>query len=199
MKKFLSISTFVFSYALTVCAQTGNTNTTTGKVLVTYFSRAGENYSVGHITVGNTAVVAQKIQALTSGDLFEIVPVTPYPDGYEATKTIATRERNNNERPAIKNHIPNIGEYDVIFVGYPIWYADTPMIMRTFFEEYNMAGKTVIPFCTHEGSGLGQSVNEIKNLCSRATVLDGLAVRGSNVTNSQDAVSVWLRKIGMVK
>lgn len=88
--------------------------------------------------------------------------------------------------------------YDVIFIGYPNWWATIPMGVFTFFEEYDFSGKTIIPFCTHEGSRLGRSERDIKKLCPNSNVLEGLAIRGS-INKAQNSVSVWLRKLGMMK
>ena len=175
-----------------------------GKVLIAYFSRAGENYSVGVIDEGNTAKLAKEIAAQTGGDLFEIVPAIPYPDGYEDTKTVATRERNNNERPAIKNTVENFDSYDAIFIGYPIWWGDLPMILHTFMESYDFTGKTVIPFNTHEGSGQSGTQGTIAAKLSGATVLQGFAMQGrtaQRLTGSgMDAtVKNWLDGLGLVK
>lgn len=175
-----------------------------GKVLIAYFSRAGENYSVGTIDEGNTAILAKEIAAQTGGDLFEIVPVTPYPEGYEDTKTVATRERNNNERPAIKSAIEGFDDYDTIFIGYPIWWGDLPMILHTFMESYDFAGKTVIPFNTHEGSGQSGTQGTIAAKLHGATVLQGLAMRGSTAQRlpgdgTDDTVKSWLDGLGLAK
>ena len=120
-----------------------------GRILVAYFSRAGENYSVGVIEKGNTAIVAETIAEQTGGDLFEIVPVNPYPVGYEEMKAVSTQEKDSGARPEIANTVDNWDDYDVVFLGYPIWYADMPMIVYNFLESYDFTGKTVIPFNTN--------------------------------------------------
>ena len=180
------------------------TGTADGKVLIAYFSRAGENYSVGVIDEGNTAKLAKEIAAQTGGDLFEIVPATPYPEGYEDTKTVATRERNNNERPAIKGTVENFDEYDTIFIGYPIWWGDLPMILHTFMESYDFSGKTVIPFNTHEGSGQSGTQSTIANKLSGATVLQGLAMQGRTAQalkcdGTNATVKNWLDGLGLTR
>ena len=185
--------------------QSGTQDGTAGeKILIAYFSRAGENYSVGTIDEGNTAKLAREIAAQTGGDLFEIVPVTPYPEGYEDTKTVATRERNNNERPEIKNTVDNFDEYDTIFLGYPIWWGDLPMILLTFLESYDFTGKTVIPFNTHEGSGQSGTQRVIADKLSTATVLQGLAMRGTTAqrltgSGTDATVKNWLDGLGLAK
>lgn len=104
-----------------------------GDILIVYFSRTGENYAVGNISVGNTAIMADYIQKYTGGTIFEIVPKVPYPDSYEETKTISINETNSNARPAIKYPLENLDKYSIIFIGSPIWYGGPPMIMRTFY------------------------------------------------------------------
>ena len=166
-----------------------------GKVLIAYFSRAGENYNVGYLKVGNTAVMAGYIhERLPGSDLFRIEPVVPYPDKYQECTEVAKKEQRENARPAVKTHIPDISKYDVIYIGYPIWWGTMPQIVFTFLEEYNLSGKTIIPFCTHEGSGFGNSVNDLKKECPKSKFLDGMAVRGSDVRKAQKEVNAWIDK-----
>ena len=166
-----------------------------GRVLITYFSRAGENYNVGHLKVGNTEIMAGYIhERLPSSDIFKIEPVVPYPDKYDECTVVAKKEQRENARPAIKTHIADINKYDVIYIGYPIWWGTMPQIMLTFIEEYNLNGKTISPFCTNEGSGFGSSVNDLKKECPKSKFLDGLAVRGSNVKKAQKEVHSWIDK-----
>ena len=165
-------------------------------MLIAYFSRAGENYSVGVIEKGNTELLAEIVAEETGGDLFRIEPVQEYPAGYEECKDVATQERNDNARPEIKNEIENFDSYDVIFVGYPIWWGDMPMIMYSFLESYDFSGKTIVPFNTHEGSGQAGTVTSIREECPNATVLGGFSVRGSvaqnNGESSRAVVQSWL-------
>ena len=155
------------------------------KVLVAYFSRTGENYNVGKISKGNTHIIAEMIAEETGGKLFQIEPVNPYPDEYNACVDIAKTEKENKSRPAIKGDIA-VEEYDVIYIGYPNWWGDMPMPVYTFIEKHDWQGKTVIPFCTHEGSGLSDTENKIKKACDGATVLNGLAIRGTTAQKSQE-------------
>ena len=170
----------------------------TKKTLVAFFSRAGENYAVGHIEKGNTHILAEMIAAETDGGLFHIEPVTPYPDDYTECTEVAKRELNVKARPAIKGDI-KVEDYDIIFIGYPNWWGDMPMPVYTFIEKHNWQGKTVIPFCTHEGSGLSGTENKLKAACQGATVLKGLAVRGATAQNAQaqakESVKNWLNKL----
>lgn len=199
MKKIIAIAC---SLIVGVLSMTFSTQAVTAEpeshsnVLIAYFSRAGENYSVGVIEKGNTELLAEIIADETNGDLFRIEPVVPYPEGYEDTKTIATQERTDNARPEIKNTIEKFDDYDVIFVGYPIWWGDMPMIMYTFLESYDWTGKVVIPFNTHEGSGQAQTVSAIRKECSGASVMNGFSVRGSVAQNNgetaRETAHTWL-------
>jgi flavodoxin len=172
------------------------------KYLITYFSRPGNNYVGGRIMnlpVGNTEVVAKMIQEMTGGNLFRIEAVNAYPADYTETTEVAQKEMRANARPKLTAHLESLASYDVVFLGYPIWWGTMPMPVFTFLEEYDLSGKTIAPFCTHEGSGLGRSVSDIKKTSPKATVLEGLAVRGGDARNAQDEVSGWLQDLGMKK
>lgn len=187
-----------------VDAVSGATQKAGGRILIAYFSRAGENYSVGVIDEGNTAKLAKEIATQTGGALFEIVPLNTYPSAYNDMLPIATAEKNSNARPAIQNTVEHFDGYDTVFIGYPIWWGDLPMILHTFLESYDFAGKTVIPFNTHEGSGQSGTQSVIANKLSDATVLQGLAMRGSTAQalkcDGTDAtVKNWLDGLGLVK
>ena len=169
--------------------------------LVTYFSHAGENYNVGVIEEGNTAKLAKVIAEQTGADLFEIVPVVDYPQSYDECLEVATAEQREGARPEYVGDVENWDQYDTIFIGYPIWWGEIPNIVYTFMENHDFAGKTVIPFNTHEGSGQSHSQRDIENALPDATVLKGLAVRGATAQNDADAtakaVSGWLSGLGM--
>ena len=166
-----------------------------GKVLIAYFSRAGENYNVGYLKTGNTEVMAGYIhEGLPDSDVFRIEPVVPYPDKYEECKGVATKEQRENARPAVKSRVADIKAYDVIYIGYPIWWGTMPQIMLTFLDEHDLSGKTIIPFCTNEGSGFGRSVTDLKKRLPASKFLEGLAVRGSNVKNARKEVIAWIDK-----
>ncbi len=169
------------------------------KILVAFFSRADENYNVGYIKKGNTQIVAEMIGEATNGKLFHIEPVKAYPANYNACIDQAQKEQNTNARPAIKDDIA-VEDYDIIFLGYPNWWGDLPMAVYTFIEKHNWQGKTVIPFCTHEGSGLGNTPNRVSKACKGASFLNGLAVQGTSAQNQQsqvkNTVTNWLGKIG---
>ena len=172
-------------------------------VLVTYFSHAGENYNVGVIEEGNTAKLAKVIASQTGAELFEIVPVVDYPHSYDECLKVATAEQREGARPEYVGDVENWEQYDTIFIGYPIWWGEIPNIVYTFMENHDFAGKTVIPFNTHEGSGQSHSQRDIVNTLPDATVLQGLAVRGATAQNDADAtgkaVSDWLGGLGIVE
>jgi flavodoxin len=146
------------------------------KVLVVYFSHSG-----------NTRKAANQIQKSVSGDIFEIQPVNPYPDDYNTVVEQAKRELNADYRPLLKKKINNITDYDIIFIGYPNWWGTFPMPVKSFLLENDLSGKTIIPFCTHEGSGLGRSVSDFKNLCPNSTVLEGQPIWGREAAKTQAA------------
>lgn len=177
--------------------ESGGTN-----ILIAYFSRAGENYNVGVIEKGNTEIIAEMIAEQTGGDLFHIETVTPYPEDYRECTNVAQQELRDNARPELTAAVDNFDGYDVVFLGYPNWWGDMPMAVYTFMESYDFTGKTIIPFATHEGSGLASTESSIANACSGAEVMDGLSIRGSVAQNSQeeakDAVVNWLRDAGFI-
>lgn len=174
--------------------------TESGRVLVAYFSRIGENYGVGNIEKGNTAIIAEMIADQTDGELFEIRTVDGYPDSYDETVDIAREELDTGARPELAENVENITDYDVIFLGYPNWWGDMPMAVYTFLESYDFSGKTIIPFCTHAGSGLASTKESIVDTCSSAEVLDGFSIAGTTAQNSQEkartAVTEFLQESG---
>lgn len=169
------------------------------KVLVAFFSHTGENYGVGIISKGNTHIVAEMIAEETGGTLFEILPEKEYPKSYNACVEVAKKEKEAAARPAVKEDIA-VEEYDVIFLGYPNWWSDMPMVVYTFLEKHDWTGKTVIPFCTHEGSGLSATERYVGAACKGATVGKGLAMYGTTAQNSceeaRKSVVKWLEKLG---
>ncbi|MBQ3464172.1 MAG: hypothetical protein IJH36_13925 [Clostridia bacterium] len=169
---------------------------TDGKTLIAYFSRAGENYGMGITEIGNTARIAGFIADKTGYDVFEIVPVNPYPISYEETKTRATQEINDDARPEFVGGIENFDQYDTIYLGYPIWWGQMPMIIYTFLDKYDMSGKTVIPFSTAAGSGWGSSLTDLKKLCPGTTFLKGFTTAGNRAEYSQNEVNEWLEGLG---
>ena len=169
------------------------------KMLIVYFSRTGENYNVGNVEVGNTAIMASYMKEYLNADSFEIVPESSYPDSYDECLKVATKEKNEDARPAIQNKIDDISKYDTIFIGYPIWWGEIPQIVYTFMEEYDLSGKTIIPFNTHEGSGSAGTYNTIKNKLSKSNVnTNGLALQGkvARTDEGKEDTINWLKELG---
>jgi flavodoxin len=174
---------------------------TESKVLLAYFSRAGENYYYGgrtDLTVGNTEVMASMIARLIGCDVHRIVPVDPYPDDYAETRERNVQEQDTDARPAIANPLDSIGHYDTVLMGSPIWNVRAPMIMTTFAESLDFSGKAVFPFTTYAVSGLGTAMRDYAASCPGATIGEGLAVRGEEVGDAGAAVESWLRRIGLL-
>lgn len=152
--------------------------------LVVYFSWSG-----------NTEHVANAIADQTGADVFEIVPQEAYVDDYNALLDIATEEKKSGARPAIAGSVEDMARYDTVFVGYPNWWSDMPMILYTFFDSYDLSGKTVAPFCTSGGSGLSDTVNSIRKLEPEADVLEGLHIGSSAAADPDEAVGEWLESL----
>ena len=174
-----------------------------GRSLVVYFSRTGEQYTVGVIDKGNTAIVAEMIADETGADLFELVPADDhYPMTYDELTDVAMREQNEGARPEYAGEVPDLSQYDTIFIGAPVWWGDWPMILYTFFENNadTLAGKTLVPFSTHEGSGLSGFDKKLEKACPDAMIAKGLAVRGNDCQDRQDSVredvAEWLGELG---
>lgn len=166
------------------------------KSLISYYSRIGNNYVNGKImnlTIGNTAVIAEKIQGLTGGCLFEIKTIKQYPEDYMEATEVSKLELRNNARPELSEYLKEIDNYNIVYIGYPNWWGTMPMAVFTFLESCNFKGKTIVPFCTHEGSGLGKSEKDIKRLCADSNVLQGIAIRGSSVSKADEEVKNWLK------
>jgi len=175
-------------------------NLTNKKCLIAYFSRKGQNYVSGRIVdlkVGNTEVVARMIQKIAGGDMFHIETVTAYPKGYTETTEVARNELRTKARPKLTGRVENMGAYDVIFLGYPNWWGMPPMAVFTFLESYDFSGKTIVPFCTHEGSGIGNSEKDIAKSCPKANILEGIAIHGTNAHSATSEVSRWIDRLRM--
>jgi flavodoxin len=170
------------------------------RVLLAYFSRAGENYHYGgrrNLEVGNTEVLAGLISDRIACDVHRIEAAEPYSDDYDDTVARNVREQEADARPAIAEPLPDIAGYDVVLLGSGLWNVRPPMVMRTFAEGLDFTGKTVLPVVTYAVSGLGNAPEDYTDACRGATVGDGLAVRGEEVTQAGDAVSSWLRRVGL--
>ena len=183
------------------------------KILVVYFSmpetdnphnmtREEENSTVvvdGKV-LGNTQHVARLIREMTGGDLFRIEPQRPYPADHRTLVDLAKDERSRNARPAISGKVGNMEAYDTVFIGYPNWWADMPMILYAFLEQYDLSGKTVIPFCTHGGSGFSDTIETIARLQPKARVVEeGFALSRNRMERAESGVAEWLKKIGLKK
>ena len=162
------------------------------KSIIIYFSRADENYSVGYIKKGNTEVIAEFIKELTDADMFKVERKEPYAKDYNTCIKEAQIEQQQNARPEIARELKSIDEYDVVYIGVPIYWGTMPNPMFTQLEKLNFAGKVVKPFTTHEGSGLGNVVFDLKRICKGAIVKDGLAIYGHDVLNAKEKVKNWL-------
>lgn len=162
--------------------QTDNEN----KALIVYFSWSG-----------NTQSAANEIKEQTGADIFEIEAQTAYTDDYNRLLDIAKNEQDSNARPAIAKAVDNFEQYDVIYLGYPNWWGDMPMILYTFLDEYDFTGKTIAPFVTSGGSGFSNTINTIEKLEPNATVTKGLALASSEAANCSSDVSQWLLSIGL--
>ena len=198
LKKFLALILIAGLFALSFGESKAFAQ---GNILVAYFSRTGEEYGVGNITKGNTNIIAEIIAQKTGGTLFEIKPVKSYPVDYKECTKIASNEKATKARPALASKVENFDAYDIIFVGYPIWYGDMPMPVYTFLESYDFGGKTIIPFCTHGGSGLSSTDQQITLTCPKAKLLRGFEIRGTvaqkDYAQAESKVVEWLNKIGM--
>ena len=200
MKKILSIILAGLAFFGINNATAEEINMTGKKVLVVYFSRTGEQYSVGNITEGNTAIIAKMIADKTKGDLFEVkLKNDTYPAAYKALTEVALSEKKANARPEIAENVTNFADYDVVFIGSPNWWSDMPMALYTFMEANDWSGKIVAPFVTHEGSGLSSIPSKIKT-ATGAEMLNGLAIYGHVAQNEREQakenVLNWLNKLG---
>lgn len=181
------------------------------KILVAYFSvpetdnpnnmtREEENSAIvvnGEV-LGNTQYAAMLISEKTGGDIYRIEPKTPYTTDHEKLVDQAKEEQNDNARPEIKDKVENFDDYDVIFVGYPNWWGDMPMILYTFLESYDFSGKTVVPFNTHGGSGLSSTVRTITNKLSNAKVeKNAITISRNNMEQASNEIDKWLKDIGI--
>jgi flavodoxin len=171
------------------------------RVLLAYFSRAGENYYYGgrtNLEVGNTEVLAGMISALVQCDVHRIEAADPYPDSYDATVARNVREQNQDAGPAIANPLPAIDQYSTVILASGIWNVRAPMIMATFAESYDFTGKTIHPVTTHAMSGLGSTARDYAASCPGATIAEGLAVKGEEVRDAGAHVASWLQRTGLL-
>lgn len=178
-----------------------------GKILIAYFAEA-ENSEVDAVaspsvvtingtTVGRMRALADMIQAKTGGELFSIQTSVDYPADIGALIDYAADEQENSVRPELTSHIENLGDYDTIFIGYPNWWYDMPMVVYSFFDEYDFSGKTIIPFNSHNGSRFSNTIQTIQELEPNATVItDGFTISERNVADAKDDINKWLNGLG---
>ena len=166
------------------------------KTLIIYFSRAGENYSVGTVERGNTELIVDYLKEITKIKVFKIQPQIEYPVNYDETLKVVKNEQNINSRPQIIEPITNIDDYDTILLGYPVWYGHLPNIVKTQLELLNFEGKTIYPFNTHEGSETGNTINEIKETVPKAIIKNGFPLEGqyARKRDSRKDIRKWLKE-----
>ena len=181
MKRFLLLTMALIAMEASIEAQAQNGK----KILVAYFSWGG-----------NTRGIAQQIQQKIGADIFEIELVKPYSSNYNTCLEEAQRDQRQQARPPLKTHVANIAQYDTIILGYPNWWASIPMPIASFLEEYNLDGKTIIPFCSHGGGRFGQSLTAIAKLELRAKIGEALSVSYSGGSSLPNDISARLRKNG---
>ena len=193
MKKLLLILAAILGFNMTANSQENTNNMK--KSIVIFFSHAGDNYAVGNIEVGNTKIVADYISEIAGADQFEIV--THKYDGmaYNPLIKLAQEEANRGELPPYEGSAPDLGQYDTVFIGGPVWWGTYPQVMFTLFKDINLDGKTVIPFTTHEGSGLASCAKDVKKAFPKAKVTGEFSIYGHEVRTGRAKVEKWLKSI----
>lgn len=218
MKKFTAVISFILCaiLAVTLVACGGNSTPPDSnvpdtdrpiydgtKTLVVYFSQPDNvddsTVVIDGETLGNTQYMAYVIQENTGANIFRIIPETPYPTDHEELVDLASDEKAENARPAISGSIENFDEYETVFVGYPNWWGDMPMILYTFFDTYNFSGKTIIPFNTHGGSGFSSTISTIRTLEPNATVDNGLSISRNRIQDAEQQIIDWVQSLGFEK
>lgn len=189
----VALMTIIMTYTVSGCVQAGesakNSDAASSKKFLTvYFSRTG-----------NTRAIADHIHSVVGGDIFEIETTIPYPESYDECVDQAKQEKASNARPALKERPDSLGAYDVIFVGFPIWWGTFPMAVATFLEGYDLSGKTVIPFCTHAGSGKAQSFSDVEKLTPGSDRSEGFVTWGNNAKDAGPEIRKWLHDIQMAQ
>lgn len=165
--------------------------------IIVYYSRADENYVNGQLKMlskGNTEAAAEIIQRLTGADMFRIEQAEPYSKGYNECIEQARADQNKNARPQLKGFPESLEKYGTIYLGFPNYWGTMPMAVFTFLEHYDLGGKVIMPFCTHEGSGMGNSERDIRRICQNAQVKSGLAIRGSRADRSAGEIEKWIKE-----
>ncbi|MGN0550803.1 MAG: flavodoxin [Acutalibacteraceae bacterium] len=204
MKKIVSLfMALAMVLSLAACSTNENTSAPSninGKNLVVYFSMPdnvdNSTVVIDGETLGNTQYMAYVIEETVGADIFRIEPETPYPTDHDTLVDLAKEEQNDNARPKIKDTIENFDTYENIFVGYPNWWGDMPMILYSFFDEYDFSGKTIIPFNTHGGSGFSNTISTIKELEPNAEVLDGKSISRNDIQDAEQEIIDWVKSLG---
>jgi flavodoxin len=205
----LALIIMVASLAGCPAAEASTTSKEGKKTLIVYFSQpettkpdnmtqeeANSTVVINGEVLGNTQYVAYLIQKNTGADIFRIEPKTPYPTNHKVLIDLAKAEQNNKARPELAAKVANLEQYNVVFLGYPTWWADMPMILYSFLGSHNLSGKTVIPFNTHGGSGFSNTINTIAALQPKANVIkNGFTVSRDTVQNCADDVAAWVKKL----
>ena len=172
------------------------------KILLALFSKRGQNWvgdSVCSLAKGNNEVVAEKIrQILGDVNVFKIEPAEPYPDDYYACTDQAKDELRRQARPELKGMVENMEQYDTVILGYPNWWGQLPMPVFTFLESYDFDGKNIVPYCTHEGSGLSVTVRSIIRALPNAVIGQPLVIQGARVGGSDSEIKNWLKVNGLI-
>ncbi len=171
------------------------------KTLIAFFSRADENYFGGamrYIKTGNTEVVVDHMKEMIDADVFKIEMKNPYSPVYMTCIEEAKKDLRNNARPELTHYLDNIDDYDTVILAYPNYWGTMPMAVVTFLEKYNFSGKTILPLCTNEGSGMGNSERDLKKYASGAQIRDGLSITGSKAADSDDKLQKWLNSNKLV-
>ena len=167
-------------------------------ILIAFYSRAGENYFGGayrRIAVGNTEKAAEMLADLTGGELYKIEQAQPYSEDYQTCIAQVKADLQQKARPKVLDLPDDLAAYDEIYLGYPNYWGTMPMAVYTFLEHYDFTGKTIYPFCTHEGSGLAHTVQDIQNAAPGAVVTKGIAIHGSGVDSAKTALEAWIQEV----
>lgn len=185
-KILIAITAIMSISSTTTFAQTSGNEK---KILIAYYS----------LRNGNTRLVAEEIRKNVGGDIFRIETINAYPAQYNDVTAQAKKELESGHRPELSTSVPNFDQYDVIYLGSPNWWSTIAPAVMTFLESNNFEGKTIVPFITHEGSRLGKSVDDIKKLAPKATVLKGLSIRGGSAATAGADVERWIKELGQTK
>lgn len=184
----IRIAVLACAFVMIVCCMVYAQESSGRRTLVVFFSKTG-----------NTQALAEEVHRQVGGDIFQVTTVKDYPEDYRETTVIAKAEQEKNERPELRAYVEDMDQYDTIFVGFPNWWGSMPMGMYTFLERYDFTGKTIVPFLTHGGGGVQRCEQDIRRVCSKATVLPALVLSGSQGRNSRQPVSSWLSRINLAK